>query len=119
MTDLPVDVYGVNLVVRLVPERDVAVQLRCPKGAVIRYGEVVSRGDGFDADGKVFRAMPYAQAIVVFEEDGAEPTGHAFMHAGREYRLIAVDDVLVAFPPRWSPAETRRPSRGQGVEPSA
>ena len=116
MADLPIEVYGINLLVRLVSETEVAVQLHCPKGAVIRYGEVVSRGDGFDADGKVFRALPYAQAVVAFE-DGEEGTGHAFAHAGKDYRLITVDDVLVCFPPRWWHAEPRRPARGSGVEP--
>ncbi len=42
MTDLPIEVYGINLLVRLVADGEVAVQLHCPKGAVIRYGEVVT-----------------------------------------------------------------------------
>src|SRR6266545_8051453 len=59
MADLPIEVYGINLLVRIVPDEDAAIQLRCPKGTAMRYAEVVSRGDGFDSDGNVFRAMPH------------------------------------------------------------
>jgi hypothetical protein len=45
------EVYGINLLVRLVADDKVAVRLHCPKGAVIRYGEVVMLGDRLDADG--------------------------------------------------------------------
>ena len=100
MADLPIEVYGINLVVRLIPEPAAAVQLRCPKGAAMLYGEVVSRGDGFDTDGNVFRAMPHLYAIVAFEEDCDEARGHSFTVADDEYRLITLDDVLLALPPR-------------------
>jgi hypothetical protein len=116
MTDLPIEVYGINLLVRLVAEDEVAVQLHCPKGAVIRYGEVVTRGDGFDADGSAFRAMPHVHAIATFE-DGDEATGHTFVVAGEEYRLITVDDVLVCFPPRWGYSKRRRSGPSSGPEP--
>jgi hypothetical protein len=36
------------------------------QGSSGRYAEVVSRGDGFDSDGNVFRAMPHIYAIVAF-----------------------------------------------------
>jgi hypothetical protein len=93
----------------------VAVQLRCPKGAAIRYGEVVTRGKGFDADGSVFRAMPHIHAIVAFE-DGGEVTGHTLVLAGEEYRLITVDDVLVSFPPRWGHSQHRRSDPSSGLD---
>ena len=99
MADLPIEVYGINLLVRLVPDKDAAIQLRCPKGAAMRYAEVVSRGDGFDSDGHVFRAMPHLYAIVAFEEDGDEARGHSFTAADDDYRLITLDDVLLALPP--------------------
>ena len=51
MSDLPIEVYGISLVVRLVPDEDAAIQLQCPKGSSILYGEIVSRGDGFDSGG--------------------------------------------------------------------
>ena len=98
MADLPIEVYGINLLVRLVPDKDAAIQLRCPKGAAMRYAEVVSRGDGFDSDGNVFRAMPHINAIVAFEE-GDEARGHSFTAADNDYRLITLDDVLLALPP--------------------
>ena len=99
MADLPIEVYGINLLVRLVPDKDAAIQLRCPKGAAMRYAEVVSRGDGFDSDGNVFRAMPHIYAIVAFEEDRDEARGHSFTVADDDYRLITLDDVLLALPP--------------------
>jgi hypothetical protein len=99
MADLPIEVYGINLLVRLVPDKDAAIQLRCPKGAAMRYAEVVSRGDGFDSDGNVFRAMPHINAIVAFEEDGDEARGHSFTAADNDYRLVTLDDVLLALPP--------------------
>ena len=102
MADLPID--GINLLVRLVPEKDAAIQLRCPKGAAMCYAEVVSRGDGFDSDGNVFRAMPHICAIVAFEEDRDEARGHSFTAAGDDYRLITLDDVLLVLPPTgWRP----------------
>ena len=104
MTDLPIEVYGINLLVRLVPETAAAIQLQCPKGEAMLYGEVVSRGDGFDINGNVFRAMPHLYAIVAFEEDRDEPQGHFFTVADDEYRLITIDDVLLAVPHRgWRP----------------
>jgi len=78
MADLPIEVYGINLLVRLVPDKDAAIQLRCPKGAAMRYAEVVSRGDGFDSDGNVFRAMPHMYAIVAFEEEPSLLKRHTY-----------------------------------------
>src|SRR5262245_61482809 len=79
MSDLPIEVYGIYLLVRLVPDEDAAIQLQCPKGASILYGEIVSRGDGFDSEGNVFRAMPHIGAIVAFEESSDETRGHSFV----------------------------------------
>jgi len=101
MSDLPIEVYGISLVVRLVPDEDAAIQLQCPKGSSILYGEIVSRGDGFDSEGNVFRAMPHIDAIVAFEEVSDETRGHCFVVAGDEFRLVTLDDILVALPPRW------------------
>ncbi len=106
MTDLPVEVYGINLLVRLVPDTEAAIRLRCPKGGTILYGQVVARGDGFDPDGNVLRPLPHLDALVVFEEGGEEDVrGHGFEVAGEEYRLITIDDVLLSFPPAWRKAE--------------
>jgi hypothetical protein len=87
--------------------QDAAIQLRCPKGTAMLYGEVVSRGDGFDPQGHAFRAMPHIESVVAFEENAEEPRRHTFEVAGNEYRLISVDDVLVALPPRWWRGKTR------------
>jgi len=101
MSDLPIEVYGIYLLVRLVPDEDAAIQLQCPRGASIHYGKIVSRGDGFDSEGNVFRAMPQIDAIVAFEEVSDETRGHSFVVAGDEFRLVTLDDILVALPPRW------------------
>ena len=107
MPDLPIEVYGIYLVVRLVPDEDAAIQLQCPKGSSILYGEIVSRGDGFDSGGNVFRAMPHIGAIVAFEESSDETRGHSFVVASDELRLVTLDDILVALPPRWWRRKTR------------
>ena len=48
MPDIQFQVYGINLLVRLMAEPPADVRVHCPKGSPIRYGEVVGRGDGFD-----------------------------------------------------------------------
>ena len=101
MTDLPLEVFGINLLVRLIDDKDAAVRVHCPKGATMLYGQLVSRGDGFDTEGSVFRTMPHLDAVLVFEEHADEPQGHSFTGPGGAYRLITLDDVLVALPPRW------------------
>ena len=101
MADLPVEVYGISLLVRLVDENHAAIHLHCPRGGTVLYGQVISRGDGFDADGHVFRLMPHLDAIVAFEENPEESRAHSFTDAGDDYRLITLDDVLMALAPRW------------------
>ena len=88
MTELPVEIYGISLLVRLVDENNAGIHLHCPRGGTVLYGQVISRGDGFDADGHVFRPMPHLDAIVGFEENPDEPRGYSFVAAGDEYRLI-------------------------------
>jgi hypothetical protein len=58
MTNIPIQVYGINLLVRLLSEAPADVRVHCPKGSPIRYGEVVARGDGFDEGANAFREMP-------------------------------------------------------------
>jgi len=107
MPDLPVNVYGVGLLVRLVDENEAAIHLHCPKGGAVLYGHVVSCGDGFDPKGHVFRSIPDVDAIVAFEDDPEDPEGHSFTAAGDDYRLITVDHVLMAWPSRgWRPKTT-------------
>ena len=48
MNPIPFQVFGINLLVRLMPEPPADVRIHCPKGSPIRYGEVTGRGDGFD-----------------------------------------------------------------------
>ena len=58
MADIHFQVYGINLLVRLLADAPADVRVHCPKGSPIRYGEVVGRGDGFDEGANAFREMP-------------------------------------------------------------
>src|SRR5437899_800300 len=64
MTNIPIQVYGINLLVRLLAEGPADVRVHCPKGSPIRYGEVVARGDGFDEGANAFREMPGIKTVV-------------------------------------------------------
>src|SRR3970282_2819816 len=75
MTPIPIQVYGINLLVRLMPEGPADVRVHCPKGSPIRYGEVVARGDGLDEGANAFREMPDLKTIVVFEASAEEGEG--------------------------------------------
>ena len=98
MTPIPIQVYGINLLVRLMPEGPADVPVHCPKGSQIRYGEVVTRGDGFDQGANAFREMPDLKTCVAFEESAEEVEGHYFYIAGEEYRVIRLDSVILSFP---------------------
>lgn len=97
MTQIPVKVYGINLLVKLLDDPPADVRVHCPKGAPIRYGVVLGRGDGFDGGGNSFREMPPEQAIVAFEENEEEVEGHYFYVAGEEFRVISLDAVILSF----------------------
>jgi hypothetical protein len=101
MTQISVQVYGINLLVRLMAEGaadDGFVRVHCPKGSPIRYGEVVARGDGFDEGANAFREMPNVKTVVAFEESSEEVEGHYFYVSGDEYRVIRLDSVILSFP---------------------
>jgi hypothetical protein len=95
---IPIQVYGINLLVRLMAEGPADVRVHCPKGSPIRYGEVTARGDGFDEGANAFREMPDLKAVVAFEESAEEVEGHYFYIAGEEYRVIRLDAVILSFP---------------------
>lgn len=94
----PFQVYGINVVVRLLAEAPPGVRLYCPKGSPIRYGVVVGRGDGFDEGANTFREMPPLEAVAAFEETAEEVEGHYFYVSGEEYRVLRLDAVILAFP---------------------
>ena len=98
MTNIPIQVYGINLLVRLLPEAPADIRVNCPKGSPIRYGEVVARGDGFDKGANAFRDMPGIKTIVAFEESAEEVEGHYFYVALEEFRVIRLDAVILSFP---------------------
>src|SRR5262245_39658650 len=87
MTTIPVQVYGINLLVRMMAEAPADIRVHCPKGSPIRYGEVVSRGDGFDEGANAFREMPAVKSVVAFEGSSEEVEGHYCMAAGEWYRV--------------------------------
>src|SRR2546423_8659216 len=98
MTHIPIQVYGINLLVRLMPEAPADVRVHCPKGSPIRYGEVIARGDGFDEGANAFREMPELKTVVAFEESAEEAEGHYFYIAGEEYPAIRLDSIILSFP---------------------
>ncbi|HEX7785728.1 MAG: hypothetical protein ACREI6_00375 [Candidatus Rokuibacteriota bacterium] len=98
MPDIQFQVYGINLLVRLMAEPPADVRVHCPKGSPIRYGEVVGRGDGFDEGANAFRDMPPVRAVVAFEENPEEVEGHYFYIAGEEHRVIRLDAIILSFP---------------------
>jgi hypothetical protein len=81
-------VYGINILVKLLSEAPPGVRLYCPKGSPIRYGVVVGRGDGFDEGANTFREMPPIEAVVAFEETAEDD----------EFRVLRLDSVILAFP---------------------
>ncbi len=86
---IPIQVYGINLLVRLMAEGPADVRVHCPKGSPIR---------GFDEGANAFRDMPELSAVVAFEESAEEVEGHYFYIAGEEYRVIRLDSVILSFP---------------------
>ena len=98
MNPIPFQVFGINLLVRLMPEPPADVRVHCPKGSPIRYGEVVGRGDGFDEGANAFREMPAMKSVVAFEENPEEIEGHFFYLAGEEHRVIRLDAIILSFP---------------------
>jgi hypothetical protein len=94
----PIQVYGINILVKLLPDAPAGVRVYCPKGSPIRYGVVVGRGDGFDEGANTFREMPPMEAVVAFEETAEEVEGHYFYVSGEEYRVLRLDSVILAFP---------------------
>ena len=98
MPDIQFQVYGINLLVRLMAEPPADVRVHCPKGSPIRYGEVVGprrrlrRGrqclprDAADPHGRGLRGEPRGGG------------GHYFYIAGEEHRVIRLDAVILSFP---------------------
>lgn len=98
MGEIPVQVYGINILVKLLGEPPADIRVHCPKGSPIRYGLVAGRGDGFDEGANAFREMPPINAVVAFEESAEEVEGHYFYVAGEEFRVIRLDAVILSFP---------------------
>ena len=98
MTNIPIQVYGINLLVKMMAEAPADIRVNCPKGSPIRYGEVMARGDGFDEGANAFREMPPIKSVVAFEENPEEVEGHFFYIAGEEHRVIRLDAIILSFP---------------------
>ena len=95
---LPFRVYGIDVLVKLLPEAPAGFKLYCPKGSPIRYGTVMARGDGFDEGANGFREMPPVGVVVAFEESAEDVEGHYFYHEGEEYRILRLDAVILSYP---------------------
>jgi hypothetical protein len=95
-------VYDAHLVARLVPDDTAEIRVVCPRGGLIRYGQVVARGDGRDPNAGTNRELPPLGSLVVFEEDPEDGPGHEVRVGDAVYRILTVDDVLLAIlpPPR-------------------
>lgn len=98
MAALPFQVFGVNILVRMISEAPVGMAVHCPKGSPVKYGIVMTRGDGFDGGANDFREMPPIGATVAFEENPEEVEGHYFYLDGQEYRVLHLDSVILAYP---------------------
>lgn len=94
---LPYRVYGINLIVQLWRTPAPGFSVHCPKGGLMCYGRVVARGDGFDEGANSFREMPPLGALVAFEEDQETLQGHYFFLGDEEYRILPLDNVLMAY----------------------
>lgn len=94
---LPYRVYGINLLVKMLPEPPPDVDLHCPKGSPIKFGMVVGKGDGFDEAGACFRELPDAETVVAFEESVEGVEGHYFYFKNDEYRVLHLDAVILSF----------------------
>lgn len=92
-------VFGLNLLIRMVPHPPVDKVVHCPKGGQILYGEVIAHGDGFDPDSRSFRPLPVPGSLVTFEEGMETVEGHSFYIDEQEYRIIHADALLVGFSP--------------------
>lgn len=60
---------------------------------------MVARGDGVDPDAQANRELPPVGSTVVFEEHPEERRGHEIEIGERIYRIITVDDILLAIIP--------------------
>jgi len=96
-----VRVYGLNLLLEMrKDDSPVQVEVHCPKGHTIHYGQVLAHGDGFDPDARAFRNMAPVGSIVAFEELSEDIEGHYFFAAGKEYRVLHQDAVTATFTPK-------------------
>ena len=92
-------VYGINLLIKILSEPPSEVRLHCPQGFPVRYGMVVGQGDGLDPGASAFRPMPGIGSIVAFEESAEDVEGHYFYCGQDEYRVLPLDVVIIAYSP--------------------
>ncbi|MFQ5841840.1 MAG: hypothetical protein ACE5I8_05315 [Thermodesulfobacteriota bacterium] len=89
-------VYGINLLIKILSEPPSEVRLHCPQGFPVRCGMVVSQGDGLDTEANFFRPMPGIGTTVVFEEPEEDVEGHYFYCGQEEYRVLPLDAVIIS-----------------------
>src|SRR5258705_12726018 len=98
MSDIQFQVFGINLLVRLLAEPPADVRVHCPKGSPIRYGEVVNRGDGFDEGANAFREKPPVKSVVALQEHPEEVEGHYFYIGADQRSALLLEAGLLHLP---------------------
>lgn len=92
---IPFQVFGLWVVARIRP--NLKVEVHCPKGGQMIYGEVITVGDGFDSEARQFRGMPPVGTMLAFEESGDDLEGHYFYLDDQEYRIVHLDSIVINF----------------------
>src|SRR2546428_13321643 len=94
MTPIPIQVYGINLLVKLMSEGPADVRIHCPKGSPIRYGEVVARGDGFDEGANAFREIPDLKAGAVLQQSAVVLECYYFYMPSRKDQVLLLSMLI-------------------------
>src|SRR5919204_339774 len=101
MTTIPIQVYGINLLVRLMAEGPADVRVHCPKGSPIRYGDAVAAHverwlakEGFELE--IQTVAPGRPNVVAWHGD---PGGPALLLEGHTDVVTEGDPALWHHPP--------------------
>ena len=104
MADIQFQVYGINLLVRLMAEPPADVRVHCPKGSPIRYGEVAMPVIRHDRQVLVKVTVVTVNPIGTYIRSGAYPIAlpRPFI-IGRD--LVGVADAVGAGLTRFAPGQ--------------
>ena len=96
-TQIPFQVFGLWVVVRIKTAYTGKLEVHCPKGGTMIYGDVVATGDGFDGEARQYRPMPTIGTVIAVEESGDDLEGHYFFLNDQEYRIVHLDSIIINF----------------------